>query len=63
MTDFKAMIEKIGIARKAIVESKKQSGEIPCPVCKTGPLRFSVAPSNKHIHAACSTKDCVRWVE
>lgn len=63
----------LGKARLAIVESiggpwKKgmpsASGTIDCPVCsgeKT--LRFSRAGYNGHIHAACSTEDCVRWME
>lgn len=38
-------------------------GEIDCPVCKTGKLRYSQAGYNGHIHAACSTEDCVRWME
>lgn len=59
-------------ARKAIVEHlggpwKKgmagASGEIPCPACKSGTLRFSRAGYNGHIHAACSTKGCVAWME
>lgn len=60
-------------ARSAIVESlggkwkrgtHRASGVIDCPVCsgeKT--LRFSRAGVNGHIHASCSTKDCVRWME
>lgn len=39
------------------------AGKIPCPVCKTGTLGYSRAECNGHIHAACSTKNCVRWVE
>lgn len=38
-------------------------GAIPCPVCKTGTLRYSRAACNGHIHAACSTESCVRWME
>ncbi len=39
------------------------SGTIPCPVCKTGTLRYSRAACNGHVHAACSTTGCVRWME
>jgi len=39
------------------------SGELDCPVCKTGKLRYSRSSYNGHIHAACNTKDCVRWME
>jgi len=38
-------------------------GVIECPVCKTGKLRFSVARCNGHVHAACTTDKCVRWME
>lgn len=39
------------------------AGTIPCPVCKTGTLRYSRATCNGHIHAGCSTDGCVRWME
>lgn len=39
------------------------SGELACPVCKTGKLRYRVAASNGHMHARCSTQDCVSWME
>lgn len=51
-------------ARKAITDymgEKFGAGEIPCPICKTGKLRF-IRHENKHIHAACSNK-CVCWME
>ena len=55
------------IARAAITakEGKKRgvAGRIDCPVCKTGKLSYSIAGCNGHIHAACSTKGCVRWME
>lgn len=38
-------------------------GTMPCPVCNTGTLRYSRAACNGHIHAACSTTGCVRWME
>ena len=38
-------------------------GEITCPVCKTGKLRYSRFGYNGHVHARCSTKDCVAWME
>lgn len=39
------------------------AGEMDCPVCKTGRLRYSRAAYNGHVHAACSTDNCVRWME
>ena len=41
---------------------RKIGGAIPCPICKTGTLGFSIA-SNGHCHATCSTPDCVSWME
>lgn len=38
-------------------------GELPCPVCQTGLLRYIVAAFNGHMHAACNTKDCISWME
>lgn len=38
-------------------------GELPCPVCNAGTLRYSRASYNGHVHASCSTTDCVRWME
>jgi hypothetical protein len=39
------------------------AGEMECPVCKTGKLRYSRAAYNGHVHARCSTDDCVAWME
>lgn len=37
-------------------------GEIDCPSCG-GKLRYSVAAVNGHMWGACSTPECVRWME
>jgi len=39
------------------------SGNMKCPVCETGNLRYSRAAYNGHIHATCSTEGCVSWME
>lgn len=39
------------------------AGVMACPVCKTGKLRYSRAGYNGHVHGACSTENCVRWME
>ena len=39
------------------------AGEIVCPVCESGALRYSRASYNCHVHAACSHEGCVRWME
>ena len=38
-------------------------GQIDCPVCKSGKLRYTRASYNGHVHAACSTDNCVQWME
>lgn len=57
---------KIAIARQAITEhmqGKFGGGEIQCPVCGTGKLSFVISEVNGHIHAKCTTCDCVAWME
>lgn len=57
-------------ARSAIFDYLKENGKpsrsvqghIPCPICKTGTLHFSVA-YNGHCHGWCATSGCVRWME
>ena len=58
-------------ARAAIVEREERFGRLgdggvrdgmPCPICGTGALGYSIAP-NGHIWARCSTQNCVRWLE
>ena len=39
------------------------AGQIDCPVCKVGKLRYSRAAYNGHVHAGCTTQGCVRWME
>lgn len=39
------------------------AGEMDCPICKTGKLRYSRSSYNGHVHAACSSDGCVRWME
>lgn len=64
-------LDKFGKAREAIVAAlggpwKKgtpgASGSTVCPNCQ-GTLHYSRAGSNGHIHARCSTANCVAWME
>lgn len=48
---------------KATVGKRGVSGEIECPACLNGRLRYSVSGHNGHIHASCSNQECVRWME
>jgi hypothetical protein len=68
-----ASMERIGKARQAIVAhlggpwkrgTPGASGVIDCPACGgKQTLRFTRAGYNGHIHAGCTTTDCVRWME
>ncbi len=64
--EWEEISAKTNRARQAIVDATKgermRSGHITCPICMDGQLGFRVH-SNGHIHAACATKGCVRWVE
>lgn len=35
---------------------------VECPACK-GRLHLSIAASNGHVHGACETDGCARWME
>ena len=40
------------------------SGSVACPRCgQKDSLRYSRAGVNGHIHASCTTKDCLAWME
>lgn len=61
---------QLATARAAIVAAagawtsgKSQQGVIDCPICKGGKLRYMRSGLNGHIHAACTTDSCVRWME
>ena len=58
---------RAAVARAAIAakhgKSRDLVGEMACPVCATGTLHYSIASRNGHIHAACSTDGCARWME
>lgn len=66
----RASAAKYITARAAITDYLKENGKprrsvqgnIPCPICKTGMLHFSIA-YNGHCHASCTTDGCVRWME
>jgi hypothetical protein len=66
--------KRLGDTRTAIVACSRDAKEkgfgqghggasyIPCPVCKTGTLRYSVASLNGHLWGQCSTSGCVNWM-
>ena len=60
--------EDYRITKKAIVECINKGGNNPgtmsCPVCKTGILKYSQARGyNNYVHAKCSKKGCIKFVE
>lgn len=56
--------EEDAVATESINRQRQgASGEMACPICKTGTLRYSVAGCNGHVHAMCSTDKCVQWME
>lgn len=70
--EIKKRFEGMVKARKAIVDylggpwkrgMGGSAGSILCPVCGSGTLRFTRSSYNGHIHAACSSQDCVSWME
>jgi hypothetical protein len=40
-----------------------QRGEFACPACPDGKVRWVRAPSNGHVHAACTTEGCFGVIE
>jgi len=38
-------------------------GKMACPVCGSGVLHYSRAAYNGHVHAFCTTSECVAWRE
>lgn len=66
------LVDKFMKAHRAAKDHAKQQGlgrgnggqgRMPCPAGCGGELRYSVASVNGHMHAACSTKGCVSWME
>jgi hypothetical protein len=39
------------------------NGEVKCPICPDGIIKYSVADLNGHIWGCCRTKNCVRWMQ
>lgn len=38
-------------------------GEIDCPKCGMGKIRYSWSAYNGHVHGKCSTACCLYWME
>ena len=42
--------------------TEDRHGVLPCPVCE-GALHVHQSSVNGHVHGACATEGCVRWME
>jgi hypothetical protein len=51
------------IPKDDIKNKTSQSGELPCPVCKTGTIRWVRVAYNRHIRLGCSTPDCIMMMQ
>lgn len=38
-------------------------GELPCPVCKTGIVRWIRVGHKKHLRMGCSTPECILMMQ
>jgi hypothetical protein len=65
--EWKEMAVRANRARVAIVAHAQATGEmrgkLHCPICGKGELHYSIARCNGHVHARCTTSDCVNWME
>lgn len=57
-----AALAKKDAAGKGLKRGNGGLGEIPCPNC-AGTVKYAISAVNGHMHAACSTKDCVAYME
>jgi len=60
--DALQLLENMETARKSIVQTGLSNGQIKCPVCQNN-LNFTVSPLNGHVHANCTTPNCLNWME
>jgi hypothetical protein len=54
---------KVHAKAKGIKRGHGGIGEMPCPSNCGGTVRYSVASVNGHMHAICSTPNCVSFME
>lgn len=54
---------KLDAKEKGLGRGNGGRGSIPCPICKSGTLHYSVAGYNGHMHAKCTTDNCMSWME
>ena len=47
----------------ADLPKEQMEGELPCPVCKTGTVKWFRVRSNKHLRIGCTTPNCVMMMQ
>jgi hypothetical protein len=47
----------------ATVPKEGMSGEFPCPVCKTGTIKWVRVWRNKHLRMGCTTPECIMMMQ
>ena len=60
--EITSVMEAMKRVREATNGERGVQGSVECPRCSR-PLHFSVASSNGHTHAKCSTNGCLAWME
>ena len=62
-------MSKLGEMTDANIEIMKElpkepmQGELPCPVCKTGTIRWVRVGPKRHLRMGCTTPDCVMMMQ
>ena len=49
--------------RRGLQKGNGGRGEVKCPNCSDGTVRYTVASLNGHIWGACTTSGCASWME
>ncbi len=44
-------------------EKEDAQGEIDCPACRDGKIKYTVSGYNGHVWAKCTTPDCIRFIQ
>lgn len=61
-TLFEATTTVVGQIKRKHLGERDVRGTVQCPLCKE-PLHYHIERSRGHIHAKCSTKGCLMFME
>lgn len=53
----------LDVKRRGLKRGHGGQGEVDCPACGRGKIKYSVASYNGHLAALCSTKRCLRFMQ